>query len=130
MASTPIEIIALLFAALILVKIGVIIFSGPKKWMDTVKPIYANPKTSSIVAVLLALLVFWYLIQELTIVQIFAVIAFTSLLMGLSFFQHSKEVWEMAQKMLKKNKGQFLGPEWLLILVWIVLSVWAIVAIF
>ncbi len=126
MALTPIEIIALVFAVLALVKIAVIIFSGPKKWMDTVKPIYDNSKTSSLVFTLLALLVFWYLIQALTIVQIFAVFFAIALVYDLFLLRYVDSLMKDMRKLMK-------GLSTLTFLLWLVLaagSVWVLFEVF
>jgi len=122
MAFTPVETIALIVAILILVKMAVV-FSNKKKWSVVVKKVYGNPDIYLVVFSILGLIVFYYLIQELTIVQIFAVVGFVSLLMGLAFLQFSKDFLPFALKMLNKKIPDFM---YLYGLLWAALSVWVI----
>jgi len=61
---------------------------------------------------------------ELTIVQVFAVIAFTSLLIAIGFLQYPKEVAAMGKSVIKRG---FSWIEWVLVLVWVFLAAWAVV---
>ncbi len=128
MVLTAIEIIALVFISLGLLKVLVILVD-PKIWFEKVaKPIYQRPKTLIVVSFVLALFVLYYLIQTLTIVQILAAMVFTALLMAMAFGAYSKEVLSLAQKMLKDKK--IVKRNWLILLLWIALFVWAIKEIF
>ena len=75
----PIEIIALIIAVIAAIKIITILIQ-PKVWANVVETIYANPIATAIIALLLAIVVLKYLLVELTIVQIFAVMAIIVLL--------------------------------------------------
>jgi len=120
---TPIEIIALVFALFVLIKIGVVVKS-PKGWMKgVVKPIYRHNFISMIVITFLAILIFYYLLLELNIVQIYAVIAFTGLLIGIGFLQHPKEIMKLADVMIKKRFAYSMS---LLLVIWSILSFWVI----
>jgi len=127
MAYTPVEIIALVFALLILIKL-VVLMIKPKAWMDSVAfPIYRNPAVSGGVFAILAAVIFYYLIAELTIVQIFATVAFTSFMMSLGLLVYSKEILVFAQKVAQKfiKKG-FTGTQWVITIVWLILALWVL----
>jgi len=127
MAYTPIEIIAVLFSLLVIIKL-IVISINPKAWMDQVaKPIYKNPVTSGTIMAVLAVVFFYYLLAELTVTQIYAAIAFMAMLTGVSFCHYSKEMLPWADKVIKKP---FSGTMWLLILVWLVISVWVLLEVF
>ena len=127
MAYTPVEIIAVLFSLLVIIKLIVVSISM-KSWMENVaRPIYRNPVTSGIIMSILAVVFFYYLLAELTVTQIYAAVAFMAMITGVSFCHYSKEMLPWAEKVSKKP---FSGTMWLLILVWIVLSVWVLLEVF
>ena len=124
MALTPIAIIALVTSIIVLLKI-VTLTVNKKIWINNVsKPIYGNANISTLVLAILAVIVLYYLLLELTIVQVFAVIAFTSLLIAIGFLQYPKEVAAMGKSVIKKG---FSWIEWILVLVWVFLAAWAVV---
>lgn len=126
MALTPFEIISLIVGILVLLKI-VVITINRKVWINKVTaPVYSNPGVSSLIFAVLAVIVFYYLLLELTIVQIFAVIAFASLLIAIGFLQYPKAIMAMGRTVVKK--AGFSWVEWLLIVVWVILAVWAVFA--
>ena len=126
MAFTPIEIIALLFIILGLIKL-IVISINKKSWLPVPLKIYSNRKTSSIIFVILAAIIFYFLIQELSIVQIVAVMAFSSLLIGLAFLTKSKEFLSLT----KKAYNSKLSPAVIVYtLFWLALMLWALYEIF
>lgn len=124
---TPLEIIALLFAVLSLTKLVVIIINK-KAWANSVAmPIYSNPKRSISVFTMLAIIIFYFIIQELSVVQIFAVIAFSSMLVGIGFMQHA----DLMQSLIKKAYSKKLSiGNVVYVLVWLALLVWVVRDIF
>lgn len=124
---TPIGIIALILIIVSAIKI-IVILVNPKSWADIVKKIWANPMVMSIVSLILAAIVLYYLIQSgLTIVQILAVTAFVGLLMAVGIGIYANEVISMATKMLKKG---ILKKAWLYTIIWIALLVWGAYELF
>lgn len=124
---TPIEIIALIIIIVSAIKI-IVILAKPKAWADFVKKIWVNPMVMSIVSLILAVIVLYYLIQSgLTIVQILAVTAFVALLMAVGLGIYAKEVISMATKMLKKG---ILKRAWFYTLLWVALIVWGAYELF
>lgn len=117
---TAIETIALIFIIVVAIKILVIAIS-PKSWIKFAKNIWKF-QGLSIIYLVLAFVVFYFLVQELTIVKILAVTAFVALLMGTQLARYSKEIMEFAQKM-SKNKKEVWAKNWLYILIWIILLV-------
>ena len=124
---TPIGIIALILIIVSAIKI-IVILVNPKSWADLVKKIWVNPMVTSIVSLILAAIVLYYLIQSgLTIVQILAVTAFVALLMAVGIGIYAKEVISIATKMLKKG---ILKRAWLYTLIWIILLIWGAYELF
>ena len=123
---TPLEIIAALFALIGLIKI-IVILINKKSWLPVTKSVYGSSRTSSFIFFILALIIFYFLIQELTIVQIIAVAAFVALLMGIAFLQVSKDILALANKVLNKK---FTGWQLFVMIVWLILLIWTIYSIF
>jgi len=121
---TPIEIIALIVAILIAIKI-VIILVKPKAWVDSVvKKVWVNPLVIGITCLILAAIVLYYLIQGgMTIIQIFAVMGFVALLGGLGVAVYASEVIGFAEKLLKQG---IVKKSWLQLIIWIALTIWAL----
>ncbi|MDI6888444.1 MAG: hypothetical protein QMC78_01950 [Methanocellales archaeon] len=122
---TPIEIMALIVALFAGIKMLVTLIN-PKYWKNTVtKRSWANPTLTSLVSLVLTVVTLAFLLRELTIVQIFAVMLFAMGLIMLGFAPYSKEMLVLEDKMFKqKEKG------WLAGLVWAVLTIWVLYALF
>lgn len=123
MALTAIETIALIFALFALIKLIVVVINK-KIWYNKVaKPIYSNPRTTAIIFVILAVVIFYYLLQVFSIVQIFAVLAFASILIGLGFLSFSKDLMPLVTKAYNRK---FTGWEILYTIIWLILLLWAL----
>lgn len=124
---TPIETLALIAMLVIAIKL-IVILVKPKAWADLVKKIWANPVLMEVIVLILATITLYYLLQELTIVQIFTVILFIALVAATSIAAYSKEMIALSQKMLKdKNIAK---KAWLSILIWIILILWGLKELF
>lgn len=117
-----IEIFALIVLVAIAIKILVVLIS-PKSWLIFAGKIWKLPILTMVVSLVLAGIVFYYLIQEISIVQIFAVMLFIALITAATMAVYVKEFLPFAQKLLKDRN--FLKRAWLPILIWIVLLIWA-----
>ncbi len=126
MAFNAVEIIALVFAILVIVKLLVVSFS-PGSWMGLAKSLYKAPWILFVVELILAAIVFYYLQMELTIVQIVGGITLGALLTGMTFAIYGKETIAWGMKLL--NKG-LLKKAWLPILIWLAIAVWTLVELF
>jgi hypothetical protein len=111
---------AIILAVLALIKLFVILIK-PRAWLPVVEFFYNKPNITMIVSAILAAVTFCYLIKELTLVQIFATMLFTSLLAMVTVSVYSKEIISVAKKMLKDRK--LLSKAWLSIIIWIILSI-------
>ncbi len=126
MAFSVVEWFVLVFAVLVIIKLIFISFA-PKSWFSLAKKLYSSPVLLVLVELILAAVLFWYLLMELTIVQIMAAVILGALLTGMSFAVYGKETLAWATKLFKTN---MLKKAWLPILIWLVLSIWALVALF
>lgn len=119
MGWSALEIIAVVFAVLIIVKVMLVLFAR-SSLLSVRKFLYKSPRVMSLISLALCLLVFYYLIQEISLVQLFAAVIFTSLLIGAMLSLYSKEMIEFSNKILKRK----LIPEmWVYYLVWLLLSI-------
>ena len=126
LSLTAVEWIAAILIVVGIIKLLVILINK-KVWMDyVVKPIYSSKLTSIIFAVL-AGIILYYLLQELSIVQIVASVAFSALLMGTIFAAYSKEMLKFAEDIFRKRFSAWI---WLYSLVWLALMIWAAYVIF
>jgi|SRR3989344_7237288 len=122
MAFTPLEIIAFVFALLVIIKIIFIIINKQAWYKSVAKPIYDNIKASGFIFTILAVIIFYFLIRELTITQIFAALAFSSLLIALGLLQ-----WKDIGSLVKKAYSQkFNIWTWLYIIVFLILVLWVL----
>jgi len=127
MAFGTIEIVALIFAILIIVKLLYVAF-GPKSWFNFAKKLYEAPVLLALVEFVLAALLFYYLLMSMSFLQIFNVLILGALLTGLSFSLFAKETISWIEK-IAKTKGM-MKRAWLPILIWLVLAIWALVSLF
>lgn len=123
-----IGIFALIVALAVLVKLIVILIK-PIAWLDVIKPIYKNSALTTILSLILAAVVFYYLtLARITIVQIFAVMLFMALLIASGVAAYSDGLIKMAEKMLKDKA--IIKKAWLPIVIWLVLSIWVLIELF
>jgi len=127
MTFSVIEWFALILIVVVAIKIFVILIN-PKSWLNFTKSLFGRPWLAGLVSLILAAIVLYYLMQSgITIVQIFAVLLFYSLLMAVGITPYTKEVFGLADRLYKKN---ILRTNWFYLLIWIALMIWALTAIF
>lgn len=124
---TAVENIALIVIAFIVIKL-IVLLVNPKRWMNFSKKLYSNKTTYTIVSLILAAVVLYYLLLEITIVQILAVVAFVALLMMIGLGPYYNSLAKIAETQIKK--GNFWKDNWFYILIWGALIVWALVEMF
>jgi len=125
---TPIEILATIFAILVLVKL-LFVAVNPKLWMKGVESILGNYIFTTVVYVLLAVIVGYVLFQSLNIIQVAAVMLFTSLLIGLTLVPYLKEFLTLGKEMIG-TRSEMFRKTWLAIVIWIAIAVWTLCAVF
>ena len=120
-----------IFALIVLIAIAIkilVVLISPKSWLNLVGKIWKLPILTMIVSLILAGIVLYYLLQEISIVQIFGVLLFIALISAATMAVYIKEVLPFVQKMLKDRS--FLRKAWLPILIWIILIIWALKELF
>jgi hypothetical protein len=127
MAFTAVEIIALILLALGVVKMIVLLIS-PKSWLNLAKKLYNNKLVFQLVCLVLAAVVFYFLLQELTVIQIFAAMAFVALFIGVGLADPAKRIVSLYRKQIKEKT--LLRSNWLYIILWIALMAWVFLELF
>jgi len=120
---TPVDIIALIFVTMAIIKL-IIISVEPASWRQVVKKIYAKPVYTKIFSLCAAVIILYFLLQELTIIQIFASMTFMMALMMIQFAGLGKEVVELTDKFLKNRR--IFKKIWLSLTIWMALMLWVL----
>jgi len=120
---TGIEIIVWVLIIATAIKLIAIAVS-PKGYISFAKSIYANPKVVKFVALILSGVVLYYLLFELTIVQIIASGAFIILILVIGLASEMPYFMKKAETLI--NKGNIWKEYWLYTLIWIILLGWAL----
>ncbi len=118
---TSLEVLAMIFAVLILVKLAFFRIN-PKAWMNFAQPILRNSLVALLVYLVLAAVVGYFIFSSMTIVQVGAVMLFTSLLMGVGLAPYSQVILKVGQEMLTVG----VGKAWLSMLIWTCISLWVL----
>lgn len=125
---TAIEIMALIVAGLAAIKLVIVLIS-PKFWFRTVtKNVYRKPTLTLIISLVIAAVTLLFLLQTLTIVQIFAVMLFLMSLVAMGFAPYAKDMLELGDRILKNRN--ILKKGWLPAIVWLLLVIWTLSALF
>jgi len=119
MVMTAVELIAAICAVIVLVKTGLLITARPtlfkiRQW------IMHRSTEAGIIYMILALLVAWYILQDITIVQLFATVAFSSLFIGAVFLFVAPQSMNVLSNALRDRIPPVV---WALIVLWIFLAV-------
>lgn len=127
MNLSSLEIIAGLFAILVLVKLIVVMFNRQAWFNNVTKPIYGAGKITSFIMVVLAIIIFYFISLTLNIIQIVSVIAFTSLLVAAGLAMYPKEMVEFGRKITGKKLSFGLI---LYAAIWIIISILVLLSVF
>lgn len=124
---TSLEIIALILIAIGLLELVICLYD-PKLILKIAKPIYTRPLLAQIIYLIGGGLVFYFLIQELTIVQIMATVLFAGCVMGLALAPIGRELLDIFSKQI--FEGRFWKDYALAWIVWLGLIIWTLLKIF
>jgi len=122
---TPVEIIALIFAIGIVIKAITVHFIKPKTLNNIVKKYMTNTMMMSVLCTVLAVVIGYYLLLELTIVQIFASGTFMMMLAALLVAAYPKGYQKLAEEVTKNMKAA-----WYPMLVWLGVAIWVLYTLF
>jgi len=110
-----------------LIKLIVIVIN-PEIWMKKVVMVVYGHKISVPIFLALAGGSLYYLLQELSIVQIMAVMFFLVFLFGLSFMMFAHEFLPFAQE-IYRNRSKMWRKSWFIALIWLALIIWTLTAL-
>ncbi len=123
MAFTAIEIFALILAVIVLLKLIVLLIK-PDMLFKFSKKLFKQVKLFQVLILIVGAVVLYYLLQTLTIVQIFAVTFFVGSLYALLLAAY-------AEKLMKLFKPKTIVKDnWLTFLIWTILSLWVLKELF
>jgi len=123
----PIEIIALVLIIFAAIKMFTLLVK-PQAWMNFTKALFKKKSVAVVIGLILGGVVLYYLIQELTIVQILAVTAFIAMLFLIGLAGHVDELIRRYEREIKK--GKLWKENWFYTLIWIALLVWGVLVLF
>ncbi len=126
MNFSPIEILALIFAVAVLAKLLFIAFN-PKSWMDISSSILKESGWLVVVYLILSVVVGKFIFATMDIIQVAAVMLFTSILIGLNAMPYSKEILKLGKSIVNSNT---LEKAWLSALIWAALALWVLFTLF
>ncbi|MBS3079450.1 hypothetical protein J4218_04970 [Candidatus Pacearchaeota archaeon] len=122
------QILALIFIVIASIKLLVILIK-PSAWLKIVKKVWKNSTHVMIVCLVFVALVLYLLILDgITIIQIFAVMVFVSLLAGVGIAMYSDSIVNLAQRLLRDR--HIVKKSWLFILIWVFLILWGLKELF
>jgi len=123
---TPIEIIALILAICGIIKI-IFVSANKKAWIKFAAKFYKVPAISIAMLIILGIIVAYYLLLTLSIVQIVASFALLSIIGGIGAMIYSKEILDLANKIAKKKTA---FKERAYVFLWLVIFLLVLLAIF
>jgi hypothetical protein len=121
---TPIKILATIFAVAVLVKL-IFLVINPNLWMKKIGGLLKNPLMTTAVYLGVATIVGYFVLTRISIIDVAAVMLFTSLLIGLGLAPYSSFLLKMGEEMI--NKG--VGKAWLALVIWGALALWVLFAV-
>ena len=125
---TPIEIMALIAAVIVPIKL-LMLLRSQKSWFNTVTRRYwGNAIVTTILSLIVVIVTLFYLLQELTIVQIWAVTLFAMALISLGLAPFSKYMLNVEKKWFTETNTLKAG--WFAAMVWVALIIWVLYALF
>jgi len=120
----PIEIMAFAFAIMIILKLLVVLFH-PKSALKASGAFVGKNALMQFIFLALAVWTGYYIFQYFTIVDVAAIMLFTTFLMAVAFAAY----WELVVP-LRKKAFQNRHRMWLSVIIWLFLAVWTLYALF
>ena len=124
--TNAVEWVAFILATIFIVNTIILAFNRGY-WLSIARRMMARPKIMIFIALILAILIFVFLMANLSIVQIYASFALFILLMYLSLAEYRKELTGMAAIASKRRRDVL---NWVVLLIWLGLSIWVVLELF
>ena len=125
---SEIAILATIFALFILLKISIVLIN-PRGWFKVADAILRNTIITTIVYLVLAVIVGYYILRNFSIVQVAAVMLFSSILIGLGMLPFSETLLTIRDEMLR-SRSDILRKTWFTLLIWIAIALWTLYEVF
>jgi len=106
-----------------------VVLVNPQLWKRNVaEPLWRNPRLATAVYGGLAIVVGYYVFTTLDIIDIAAVMAFTSLLVGLGLLPYAPALLKVAEDMTA-TRSKLLRNAWLSLVIWVVIALWVLTSV-
>jgi hypothetical protein len=126
---TPVEIMALIFAIAILLKM-VMVAINVKGFVKATEPMLQHTTGLTFAYVLLAGIVGYYLLDKFSVVDIAAVTLFVTLLLCISWLPYSKTLLQLRRDLVGKGAADIWKKNWLAVVLWVGLALWVLKDLF
>jgi len=121
---TAVNVLAAIFAVIVLVKIAALLVN-PKKVLKLGEGAIHHFALAKFTYLVLIVITGYYLLQELMVTQIAAVMLFTSLLFGMTLLGYDEHFLRF-YKAIAKDRNQIISRAWIPVLIWVVLAAWVL----
>jgi hypothetical protein len=125
---SAIEIIAVIFAVFILLKVSIVLIN-PHGWFKLADAILRNTIITTIAYLLIAVIVGYFIFRSFSIVQVAAIMLFSSILIGLGLLPFSETFLTIRDEMLG-SRSYILRKTWFTLLIWITIALWTLYEVF
>jgi hypothetical protein len=125
---SAIEIIAVIFAIFILLKVAMVLIN-PHGWFKLADAILRNTIITTIAYSLIAVIVGYFIFRSFSIVQVAAIMLFSSILIGIGLLPFSEIFLSIRDEMLG-SRSYILRKTWFTLLIWITIALWTLYAVF
>lgn len=127
---TPIEVLAAIFAVLVLIKLLLSVIN-PQIRVRMAETFLNRNNTAilTIIYLILTAVTGYYVLSSLTIVEAAAAMMLLSGLMGIFFVQYPEIMRKLLRESLK-SRQDFLRKNWLSFAIWGLFAIWALYEIF
>lgn len=123
---TALKVIAVILMVVTAIKL-VVVLANPRAWIAFARRLYMYPAVTSAVALVLAAIVFYFLLASgMTVVQILAVCVFVALLLVMGMAPYSEALLGWVEH---QDVGAMIRRLWLYTAIWLALLVWGAVEI-
>ena len=126
-SMTPVEIIAVILAITILVKV-IVILTYPKKRVEFAVGLVRHHRSAlQLMYAVIALVTGYFILQSFSVVDVMAVVCFSVALMGITLIEYEKSLVMMIKE---SQSPDLLRRNWLSLIIWIALAVWTLYTVF
>jgi hypothetical protein len=119
------KIIAVIIAALTLIKVAFLLIS-PEKWLGMAQAFIGHTALVMVVYLILLAITGYFIFTSIDIIDIFVVMGFTALLVGLSLLPYAASLQTTTQEIAATG----IGKAWLALLIWVALALAVLYRVF